>query len=409
MALPQYSIRVPVTQLQLGMYVCELDRPWEGTPFLFQGFPIQSVQDIRTLQETCEFVWVDRRQNRSLTPLSTAQAAGAQAAGAQAKTYAIDYREAVNVAEPMWREAQAVSRRMLDAVRFGKELDVGEVRQAIGECVESVLKHPAASLWLARIKHRDEYTAEHCLRVALYAIALGKELGMLPLELEELGMCGILHDVGKIKVPDEILNKPGRLTDEEFLIMQAHTTYGWQLLMANREVPPAAVDVAYTHHERMDGLGYPRKLPAQRIPFKAKIIAVVDAYDAITSDRAYSEGRSSLEALRILFEAKGTQFDETVVLAFIQLIGVYPPGEIVELSTGEVGIIIGFEAGSKLKPRVLLVLDADKQPRPEQVLDLARNPRDAADRLIIVRSVMPSGAYGIDIDNYRDKGLVVPP
>ena len=231
---------------------------------------------------------------------------------------------------------------------------------------------------------------------------------MLPLELEELGMCGILHDVGKIKVPDEILNKPGRLTDEEFLIMQAHTTYGWQLLMANREVPPAAVDVAYTHHERMDGLGYPRKLPAQRIPFKAKIIAVVDAYDAITSDRAYSEGRSSLEALRILFEAKGTQFDETVVLAFIQLIGVYPPGEIVELSTGEVGIIIGFETGSKLKPRVLLVLDADKQPRPEQVLDLARNPRDAADRLIIVRSVKPSGAYGIDIDSYRDKGLVVP-
>ncbi|MXS18709.1 HD-GYP domain-containing protein [Pseudomonas oryzihabitans] len=403
MALPEYSIRLPVSQLQLGMYVCELDRPWAGTPFLFQGFPIQSVQDLRTLRDTCEFVWVDRRQSHSVTPL-----AANLPAGDQTRTYAIDYREAVKATEPVWRDARAVSMRMLDAVRFGQELDVSEVRRAVGACVESVLKHPAASLWLARIKQRDHYTAEHCLRVSLYAIALGKALGMLPLELEELGVCGMLHDVGKIKVPDEILNKPGRLTDEEFLIMQAHTTYGWQLLMGNSEVPPAAVDVAHTHHERVDGKGYPRQLPAQRIPFKAKIIAVVDAYDAITSDRAYSEGRSSLEALRILFEARGTQFDETVVLAFIQLIGVYPPGEIVELSTGEVGIIIGFDAGSKLKPRVLVVLDADKQPRPERVLDLARNPLDSQGRLISVRAVKPSGAYGIDIDAYRAQGLVVP-
>ena len=403
MALPEYSIRLPVSQLQLGMYVCELDRPWAGTPFLFQGFPIQSVQDLRTLRDTCEFVWVDRRQSHSVTPL-----AANLPAGDQTRTYAIDYREAVKAIEPVWRDARAVSMRMLDAVRFGQELDVSEVRRAVGACVESVLKHPAASLWLARIKQRDHYTAEHCLRVSLYAIALGKALGMLPLELEELGVCGMLHDVGKIKVPDEILNKPGRLTDEEFLIMQAHTTYGWQLLMGNSEVPPAAVDVAHTHHERVDGKGYPRQLPAQRIPFKAKIIAVVDAYDAITSDRAYSEGRSSLEALRILFEARGTQFDETVVLAFIQLIGVYPPGEIVELSTGEVGIIIGFDAGSKLKPRVLVVLDADKQPRPERVLDLVRNPLDSQGRLISVRAVKPSGAYGIDIDAYRAQGLVVP-
>ncbi|APQ10607.1 diguanylate cyclase [Pseudomonas oryzihabitans] len=403
MALPQYSIRVPVSQLQLGMYVCELDRPWAGTPFLFQGFPIQSVDDLRALQETCEFVWVDRRQTGSSAP-----PAATGSLGEQTKTYAIDYREAVKVTEPVWREARAVSMRMLDAVKFGQELNVVEVRRAVGECVESVLKHPAASLWLARIKQRDHYTAEHCLRVSLYAIALGKELGMLPLELEELGVCGMLHDVGKLKVPEEILNKPGRLTDEEFRVMQAHTTYGYQLLMGNSEVPPAAVDVAHTHHERMDGKGYPRQLSAQRIPFKAKIIAVVDAYDAITSDRPYSKGRSSLEALRILFEARGSQFDEAVVLAFIQLIGVYPPGEIVELSTGEVGIVIGFDAGTKLKPRLLIVLDGDKQPCPERVLDLARDPLDVQGGFVSVRAVKPSGAYGIDIDAYRAKGLLIP-
>lgn len=402
MALAEYSIRLHVTELQLGMYVCELDRPWEGTPFLFQGFPIQNSHDIRMLQETCEFVWVDRRQFKSAAELSTIHSAGSQA-----KTYAIDYREAVNATEPVWREARAVSMRMLDAVKFGRELNVAEVRRAVGDCVESVLKHPAASLWLARIKNRDEYTAEHCLRVSLYAIALGKQLDLLPLELEELGVCGMLHDVGKLKVPDEILNKPGRLTEEEFLVMQAHTSYGRQLLMGNSEVPPAAVDVAHCHHERVDGKGYPRQLPAQRIPFKAKIIAVVDAYDAITSDRAYSKGRSSLDALRILFEAKGTQFDEVIVLAFIQLIGIYPPGEIVELSNGEVGIVVGFEAGSKLKPRVLMVLDANKQPRPERMLDLALEPLDYLGQPLSVRSVKPAGAYGIDIDKYRTQALGV--
>lgn len=403
MALPEYSIRLPVTDLQLGMYVCELDRPWEGTPFLFQGFPIQSVHDIRLLQENCEFVWVDRQRSWSPGPSSAGRSASDQA-----KTHAIDYRAAISAAEPAWREARAVSMRLLDAVRFGRELDVGEVRRAVGDCVESILKHPAASLWLARIKHRDEYTAEHCLRVSLYAIALGKQLGLLPLELEELGMCGMLHDVGKLKVPPAILNKPGRLTEEEFLVMQAHTTHGRQLLMGNGEVPPAAVDVAHSHHERLDGRGYPRQLTAQRIPYKAKIIAVVDAYDAITSDRPYSAGRSSLQAFRILFEGRGTQFDEAIVLAFIELIGLYPPGEIVELSNGEVGIVVGFEAGSKLKPRVLMVLDAAKRPRPERILDLALDPQDDLGQPLRIRSVKPAGAYDIDIDQYRSQGLVVP-
>ncbi|WP_252977135.1 DUF3391 domain-containing protein [Pseudomonas oryzihabitans] len=200
MALPQYSIRVPVSQLQLGMYVCELDRPWEGTPFLFQGFPIQSVQDLRTLQDTCEFVWVDRRQSPAVTPLSANLSANL-AASAQAKTYAIDYRGEVKTTEPVWREARAVSMRMLDAVKFGKELNVSEVRRAVGECVESVLKHPAASLWLARIKQRDHYTAEHCLRVSLYAIALGKALGMLPSNWKNSGCAACCTTSARSRCP----------------------------------------------------------------------------------------------------------------------------------------------------------------------------------------------------------------
>ena len=218
----------------------------------------------------------------------------------------------------------------------------------------------------------------------------------------------MLHDVGKIKVPSEILNKPGALTPDELVIMKAHADHGRRLLLSHQQVTAATVDVAYAHHERMDGNGYPRGLDASRIPYSAKIIAVVDAYDAINSDRIYSKGKSSLESLRILFDAAGSQFDEDIVGTFIRLIGIYPPGEIVELSSGEVGIIIGCPPDNKLKPRVLVVLDASKQACRERVVDMARSPKDYEGRDLRVRAVECSGTYGIDIEHYRRKGLIIP-
>ena len=320
----------------------------------------------------------------------------------------IEFAEEMQAAEPAFHAAREHSLRLLEAVRLGNELDVRQVKVVVKECVESMLRNPGAMLWLARIKNSDEYTAEHCLRVAILAIALGRELGLRQAELEHLGMCGMLHDVGKIKVPSAILNKPGALTPEELLIMQGHVVEGRKLLMSNQQVTPAAVDVAFSHHERLDGRGYPRGLDAARIPFFAKIVAVVDAYDAINSDRPYSKGKSSLEALRILFEARGTHFDEDMVKLFVRRVGIYPPGEIVEMSNGEVGIIIGCSPLSKLKPKLLLVLDEHKQPRTERVINLQEAVSDARGRPYRVSEVYPSGTFGIDIEAYRRKGLVIP-
>ena len=170
--------------------------------------------------------------------------------------------------------------------------------------------------------------------------------------------------------------------------MQSHAAEGRKLLMSNQQITPATVDVAYSHHERVDGKGYPRGLDAARIPYFAKIVAVADSYDAINSDRVYSKGKSSLESLRILLEAVNSHFDEAIVGCFIRMIGIYPPGEIAELSTGEVGIIIGCPAGNKLKPKILIVRDAEKKPCKERVVDLA----DAAVcRTCRVREVHGSG------------------
>ena len=401
-------IKMPIGQLSIGMYVVELDRPWGETAFLFQGFRIRQQQEILLLAEVCQYVWVDARRSVGMQRQVEENLASAATAELQPVIAKVDFNLEMQQAEPAFHSAREQSLRLLEAVRLGHELDVAQVKVVVKECVESMLRNPGAMLWLARIKNSDEYTAEHCLRVAIYSIALGRELGLRQDELEHLGMCGMLHDVGKIKVPSAILNKPGALTPHELRVMQSHASEGRKLLMSNQQVTAAAVDVAFSHHERLDGRGYPRGLDAPRIPHFAKIVAVVDAYDAINSDRPYSKGKSSLEALRILFEASGSQFDEELVKIFVRRIGIYPRGEIVEMNNGEVGIIIACSPLSKLKPKVLLVLNEDKQLGPERVVDLQETPRDRSGRLYRIKDVYPTGAFGIDIEVYRRKGLVIP-
>ena len=401
-------IKIPIGQLSIGMYVVELDRPWGETAFLFQGFRIRQQQEILLLAEVCQYVWVDARRSVGMQRQVEENLASAATAELQPVIAKVDFNLEMQQAEPAFHSAREQSLRLLEAVRLGHELDVVQVKVVVKECVESMLRNPGAMLWLARIKHSDEYTAEHCLRVAIFSIALGRELGLRQDELEHLGMCGMLHDVGKIKVPSAILNKPGALTPHELRVMQSHASEGRKLLMSNQQVTAAAVDVAFSHHERLDGRGYPRGLDAPRIPYFAKIVAVVDAYDAINSDRPYSKGKSSLEALRILFEASGSHFDEELVKVFVRRIGIYPPGEIVEMNNGEVGIIIACSPLSKLKPKVLLVLDEGKQSAPERVVDLQHAPRDRSGRSYRIKDVYPTGAFGIDIEVYRRKGLVIP-
>lgn len=400
------TIEVAVNDLTIGMYVAALDRPWTETPFLFQGFVIREQQELHLLREHCQSVWVDAKQSIGDSTQRLDRAAAP--ARSQALIAKVQFDNRMLQAQPVWQAARESSLRILNAIKLGRDLDVTTVKEVVKECVEHILESPSAMLWLARIKDSDEYTAEHCLRVGILAIALGRELGLMPLELEQVGICGMLHDVGKLKVPDEILNKPGRLTEDEFRIMQRHAIEGRKLLLANGQVPPAAVDVAYTHHERMDGGGYPQGLTAEKIPYFAKIIAVVDAYDAINSDRVYSKGRSTMEALRILFDATKSQFDEEVVLAFIRMIGIFPPGEIVELTNGEVAIIVACSPEHKLKPRLLLVLDRQKQPRKPRIIDLVKNPSDDNGQPYRVGEVHPTGAFGIDIESYRRQGLIIP-
>ena len=282
-------------------------------------------------------------------------------------------------------------------IEAGNDLNLQSARPIIRECVDSVKANASAMFWMSRIKSRDAYTAEHCLRVAIFCVAFARFLGMPDEDLETVGMCGLLHDIGKLRVPDEILNKPGALTPEEHSIMRQHTSLGYELLCADANLDPIISDVSRHHHERMDGCGYPEQLAEWQISRFARLVSIVDAFDAITSDRCYRDGLPASEAIRILFGNRGQQFAATMVEAFIRMIGVYPPGSLVELSTGEVAIVLVAHPRRKLKPKVEVLLNGDKQPVTPRIIDLGSTGSEPGEGSPEILRPLSDGAFGVSL------------
>lgn len=430
--------QIDVAELAIGMHVIRLDRPWEDTDFLLQGFVIRDQTEIDALRAQCDFVVIEgrvtgsprpeqerikaprrsgfmdlfRRKTRAtLNPNSNPTQSQPESSLPRKR---VSYINKVDVGQEMetavlrFEDAQQTAKAIMSGLRVGRALDLNNARNVVNQCVESVLRNESALLLLTKIKHQDEYTAEHCINVSILAAAFGKHLGLLEGEIRTLALCGLLHDVGKTRIPDNVLNKPGALTPQEFDVMRHHTTHGRDILMATARSLSAAVDVAFSHHERMDGSGYPRGLRAEQIPYFAKIIGLVDTYDAITSNRVYDKGRASMQALDIIHKHRGAQFDEELANAFIQMIGIYPPGSIVEMVNGEVGIVIQSHPKHKLKPRVLMVREADKSPMsPFRVLDLQTSPVDNAGTVYRIAREVPDGTHGIVLQEFVEQGLIV--
>ncbi len=394
--------KVSTDQLTIGMYVDELDRPWLETPFLFQGFLINSQEEIDQLQQFCKFVYIDVAQT---TVSYTAKDGSTKQKVEQRKVFKVSFEKEFKVAASNYDFAKKSIDNALNGLRLSQDINVQELKVAVKNCVTSVINNPNAMMWLTQIKNKDDYTAEHSLRVGILSIALGRELDMMESELENIGLAGMLHDIGKINIPIDVLNKEGSLSKEEYDLIKTHTTHGRQLLMSKSDAPAVAVDVAYNHHEHINGKGYPRGITAEKIPYFAKVVGVVDAFDAITSDRVYSTARSTLEALRILYDCKGSQFDADIVKAFIQLIGIYPPGHIVELTNGEAGIILSCQPNNKLRPKVIIVRDEQKRLCVERVIDLSLDQKDKNGKPLRVKEVYTDGQFGICLREYKEKGL----
>lgn len=399
------TIKIHISELKIGMFVSKLDRPWLETPFLMQGFVIESLDDIDAVAEYSQHVWIDAVAEEWVAP----EERGKHQGQAQKVSYInkINAKAEHAAAMDTYREARRLTRSLLDDLRLGGVINTAQAKSTVKECVHSILRNSDALIWMSKIRSQDEYTAEHCLNVCILAIAFGRHLGMSEADLEKLGLCGLLHDVGKMRVQPEVLHKPASLTEKEFNIMKAHTVHGRNLLMASPGIPNSTIDVAYSHHEKMDGSGYPRGLKASGISELAKMIAIVDAYDAMTADRCYSPSIPSTEALKIIFKDRGTHFDDRLALEFIKSVGLYPPGTLVELVNGLIAIV--FETNTKYRhlPKVIAVKKQDVKLEKNVWVDLAGVEERKLDKSYLIKRALNDGAFGVFIKDYRDQGLAL--
>jgi len=391
------KIKIHSDELSIGMFVCELDRPWEETPFCAQGFEIKTQSDIDTLSNYCEYVFIDlvRTQVTQVT-IDDLPVAPVHENGFCFGPEELESADAVS------KQTSRLIQGLIEDIRFGQGLDVQLAKAAVSECISHVLSNPAAMMLLTRLRQKDEYTRQQAYSTCIYSIVLGRAMGLNSFQLENLGTCGMLHDIGKLAVPEYILNKSGSLSAEETEIVQKHTKAGRDLLMSAAHVYSGSVDVAYAHHENLDGSGYPRGLQGDQINLNSRIVSIVDKYDAITSPRPHRPTGDHLSAVAILNKlAREGKIDPTITTAFLSYLGVYPPGSVVELSNGEAGIVIESNPRHPLRPRLLIVRDSNKN-RCQCLIDMAQKTTDMRGRPYRIVTVRSPGYYGITLSHYYE-------
>jgi HD-GYP domain-containing protein (c-di-GMP phosphodiesterase class II) len=433
------QVKVDVNELTIGMFVSGLDRPWSQTPFPLQGFYLRDLGEINQLKALCNYVFIDIEKGRgpiaanlkTLAP-STKKTSTRERVGSFTDTVAplkIQrglYREV----EPLQREVKKA--RQLHQKVYGAVVEVmdqleknqfdtmslGETKRVASEMVDSVLRNPDAFTWLSRVQEKDEYTYSHAVRSSVWAILFGRHIGLPKRDLDVLAMGVLLKDVGKVMLDAALLSKTARTTEEEQLY-ETFAELGCEILRKTPGVEPRVISVVKTHCERLNGSGFPQGLSGDKIPLLGKIAGIVTFYDHVTNPRGSRHPIAPSKAVAKLYELRNVQFQEELVVEFIRAIGLYPTGTLVELSTGEVAVVVEQNFERRLKPRVVVVLDAYKQPlgeyllldlseddkRKQELLDSGKKTRYEIEKIEIARDLEP-GSYDVDIAGIRDHYLM---
>jgi HD-GYP domain-containing protein (c-di-GMP phosphodiesterase class II) len=393
------KVRLRTCDLRRGMFVCELDRPWLETPFLLQGFEVTSDADIETIMQHCEYVYIDLTRTKVVKPPVSERPLGSFLNKHTSSSRA----RGIEAAKATHKNTTQLLKTFIDEIRFGGQSpDIQLVKGAVSECVSSVLRNPETMLFLTRLGNKDSSISRHSFNVCIYSIVIGRLLGLDAQKLENLGTCAMLHDMGKVVIPDPILNKPGPLNREEMVIMQNHTVEGRNILMSGRNIFSGVVDVAYGHHENLDGGGYPRGMRGFQLSLNCKIVAVTDKYDAITSLRPYKPEGDHLTAVSILNTlAREGKIDNELTSKFVAYLGIYPPGCIVELSSGELAIVLESNITQRLRPQILVVRALDQSPT-QRFVDMSEITTDERGRPYRIVNVRRASDFGIDFEQYYD-------
>ena len=496
------------------MFVAELDRPWVETPFLLQGFVIDSDKQILDLRRFCKFVIVDRARstgkefiappkldvqgparkpmpqratatevkapsaaaNASPPPVapqptirrteapralkfeemsarakpydagdSDAASDGADEGGVfgrfmgffkfkprrieapakaepprespadfQARTALLPpgiapqtYQDAVSVEQEVPRARAVVAQsadlldRLVKDIEAGQAFEVERVEEIVKDMVESIVRNPDALMWVARLREQDATTYGHGLQVSVYLTSFGRHLGFPKEQLGTLAQIGLLLDIGKIRVPKEVLGKQGKLEADEFMLAKEHVTHSLSILAETPNFDPQVIEAIAQHHERLNGSGYPLGLEGDDISIYGAMAGIADCFSALIKNRPYAEAVSSYEALRSLTSWGGELFQEALVQQFVSSVGVFPVGSLIELSTGEVAIVVAHNKVRRLKPRVLIVTGPDKTPAAHPTMvDLLYDPKLGGDEPAYIKRGLPAGAYGLDLRDF---------
>lgn len=375
--------KISVNDVRVGMYIDEICGSWMDHPFWKRSFLLESGQDLCTLQNSSiSEVWIDTRLGSDIEPGNIANLDEdiaknvadelARISNDATTTAKISLNEELDRARALLAEGKTAITSMFNEVRMGNAIKVSEAEPLVDEISLSIARNPEAFLNLARLKNVDDYTYLHSVAVCGLMIALGKTLGLSGRDLKDAGIAGLMHDVGKALIPNEVLNKPGKLTDEEFEVMKGHPRKGWEVLNVAEGANAIALEVCLHHHERVDGKGYPDQLSGDQLTLFARMGAVCDVYDALTSNRCYKAGWEPAEAIRKMAEWREGHFDENVFHAFVKTVGIYPSGSLVRLKSGRLAIVLEQSGKSLLTP-VVKVFFSTKSNAPvmPEMLDLS--------------------------------------
>jgi len=379
--------RIHVNQLHLGMHLREFCGSWMDHPFWRTGFVIKDPKDIDLiLASNIQEVWIDCSQGADVSPGETVESEeesppdivvpvldAPKRVKSRQETAPRPTAQEIERAARICQQSRSAVAFMFEEVRMGKAVDLDGVREVVEDISDSIARNPTAIVSLARLKTADDYTYMHSVAVCALMVALAGQLGMNEVQTRSCGVAGLLHDLGKVAMPTEVINKPGKLTVAEFDIMKTHPTQGYKMLMASHGVDPVALDVVLHHHEKMDGSGYPERQKGDQISLYARMGAVCDVYDAITSNRPYKSGWDPAESLHQMAKWTNGHFDPKVFQAFIKGMGIYPVGSLVRLTSGRLGVVTEQSAKSLTLPiiKVFFSTKANMRIAPE-TLDLSQ-------------------------------------
>lgn len=406
---------VPVEKLEFGVFISELDRPWTETPFMYQGFVLSNDQQLEALKKHCKTVFIDLEKGPDLpersqlltgdsdSPASPKIPAPLGPSFLTAIKHKVTYREKATVDEelPVARTAQrkteVLLKDIMGTVQAGKALDAPRVQEAVTSMTDSVVRNPDAMMLLAKLKAKGGHALDRAFGVSIYMLTFGRFLQLPREQLDLLGMVGLLQDVGMTAVPEEVLATKGPLNKTELMVCRSHVVHTTTILKETAGLPPELPEIAALHHERYDGSGYAKGLKGSEIGLFGSIAGLVDCFDAMIHERPYAEVYSPSNALNFLYSKRNTLFDGPLIEQFVQCIGIFPVGSLVELNSGEVGIVIAQNTVRRLLPRVMVVLDANRNPlRPQVILDLAQEPKAAPGVPYRIKRTLEQGSVPID-------------